>query len=811
MDILKVLSRGIKPNPKNKSQGAAAPAQLPSAGALPRPQLFNDPVGGSARGKKRKRQKDAQDGGPEAADDDDLSDVDYFAPKKPAAEPAAADAEPDAVAPKKRRIKLLDQDECRQILRSHRLKFTVLSGLAESEAKNEDGEGEGKGEEKKQSEKKKQEKGKKDKKDKDKKDKKDKNGPEQSKDPEQAKKDDRKKQLFPQPLTAFADLRDAYDVAPQLAANIAAQGFRVPTEVQMGSLPLLLRPATALRGSGLELPRGSTGVDFLAVAPTGSGKTISFLIPAIDGVLRRRQERRQQQKQQQQQQQSGEQEKGQEVHVLEAVVVAPTRELASQIVNEGRKLAVGTGVRVVLMKRRLRLAAEEVKGGKVGGGDGDGKEKKGGEDWSDDDEEDGEDGDEEEEEGGEESEEEEESEESEDEKTGKQSGAKPPARVDILVTTPKLLLNFLSGGKSGPRKVLPTVRSLILDEADVLLDKIFRKQTMGIWRACTHSDVGLTCWSATMASSIEALIAKQLERRSRRADSGPARPLVRLVVGLKDTAVPNITHKLTYTATEQGKLLALRQLLHPVSSADSGPPLRPPFLVFTQTIERAQALHDELKYDIPLEAGGSARLAVLHSSLGDSARARIMARFRAGEVWVLITTDVLARGVDFAGVNGVVNYDVPTSAAAYVHRAGRTGRAGREGGVAVTFYTKDDIPFVKSVANVIAASERQAGRAGGEGAAVQKWLLDALPDVAKEDRRRLKVRGVESRRTGGRATITTVSSWERRKEHNRRQAIEASKRRKRARREQERRGDNDTEGQKGEDTGEESEWGGLDD
>jgi ATP-dependent RNA helicase DDX52/ROK1 len=419
------------------------------------------------------------------------------------------------------------------------------------------------------------------------------------------------------------------------------------------------------------------------------------------------------------------------------------------------------------MKGGLRLPAEEVEAGekkKVEDGEGSGGEE------------------EEEESEKEEEEEEEESEgEEKEEKVGKE---KPLTRVDILVTTPKTLLNFLSGGESGVKKVLPAVRSLILDEADVLLDPIFRKQTLGIWRACTHPDVSLTCWSATMGSNVETLITKQLSKRSKHTNTETPRPIIRLVVGLKDTAVPNITHKLTYAATEPGKLLALRQLLHPASSPDSGPPLRPPFLVFTQTIERAQALHDELKYDIPLEAGGSARVAVLHSSLADSARYKIRARFRAGEVWVLITTDVLARGVDFVGVNGVVNYDVPVSAAAYVHRAGRTGRAGREGGVAVTFYTKDDIPYVKSIANVIAASEKQAGKEGQEGAAVQKWLLDALPKVAKEDKRKLKVRGVESRRTGGKATISTVSSWERRREHNKAQAIEASKKRKRQRREE---------------------------
>src|SRR5207247_11424519 len=104
--------------------------------------------------------------------------------------------------------------------------------------------------------------------------------------------------------------------------------------------------------------------------------------------------------------------------------------------------------------------------------------------------------------------------------------------------------------------------------------------------------------------------------------------LVRLVVGLKDSAVPNVSHKLVYAATEQGKLLGLRQLLHPTAStSDSDTHLRPPFLVFTQTIPRAIALHSELMYDIPAEAGGSSRIAVLHSGLSDSQRSDILTGF----------------------------------------------------------------------------------------------------------------------------------------------------------------------------------------
>lgn len=737
MDIFKVLSRGTKskkPSTTTAGSSTSKAALLPSAGARVNPQFFHDDVSGldTARSKKRKRRKNAAAGAdddePAPAEDDD-SDIDFFAPPKPATTttttPAQDEAEDKEQQAKKIKARLLDEDECRLIFKSHRLKFTVLAGGTDAAAEEE--------EEEPVRKKSKKQKG---------------DGKKDVVDEGKKKKDDKMKQLFPQPLNKFGELRHIYGIAPTLADNIARQGFRVPTEVQMGALPLLLRPSLALKkvkGDVVKVDE-ELGVDFLGVAPTGSGKTISFLIPAIDRILRRRGENT-------------------EEHILEAVVVAPTRELASQIVNEGRKLALGTGVRVVLMKRGIALAAEDPEQDK-----------------------------ESEEVDAPEKDEDEESEEEEDQESDQDSDAddkaKPraprgPAHIDILVTTPKTLLNFLSGEKvptKNPkaRKALPTVRSLILDEADVLLDPLFRKQTTAIWNACTHPSLTLTCWSATMASSIESLITKTLSKRATRLSLPTPPPVLRLVVGLKDTAVPNVTHKLIYAATEQGKLLGLRNLLHPSGGDTSGPPLRPPFLVFTQTIERAQSLFNELQYDIPASAGGAAaRLAVLHSSLPDAARARIMARFRAGDVWVLITTDVLARGIDFAGVNGVVNYDVPGSAAAYVHRAGRTGRAGREGGVAVTFYTKEDIPFVRSVANVIAASERQAGGDKGQEGTVQKWLMDALPKVAKGEKRKLSVRGVEARRAGGKATIGTKGGWERRRENNRAAAIEASKRRKR--------------------------------
>jgi ATP-dependent RNA helicase DDX52/ROK1 len=721
MDILKILSRGVKQPPSSTKNANRSTVKLPSAGIQANPQLYNDDVG-SSRGHKRKRNGD-EDPKPTVPE---LPEVDFFSPKEerePQPESptqwASADNDQSSVGVVTTPPQLLSAVEIRDLLRSHRLKFTLLSDrVLQSRVT----------------------KAKKKKKDK------------AASTPGLDKKD--KKQLFPQPLNSFGELQSLHHVSSKLLGNLTKEGYKLPTEVQMGSLPLLLDAQQALQVSGELDDIGDTeaGVDFLAVAPTGSGKTINFLIPAIDTILKR---------------QKGSRDLGD--HELQVVVVAPTRELAFQIVNEGRKLALGTDIKIVGMRKGMRLTAGL------------------------DDDEDGlldESSTSEHEEG---------SESEADEKDT--SRARPVTKAEILVTTPLHLLNFVKGESDTPSKTLPTVTLLVLDEADVLLDPIFREQTMGIWSACTNSSLRVTCWSATMGSNIETLVKEKLASRAEEMGLAPS-PFVRLVVGLKDTAVPNITHKLIYTATEPGKLLALRQLLHPTTADDSGPPLRPPFLVFTQTIDRATALHDELKYDIPLAAGGSSRIASLHSGLSDSARAAIMRRFRAGEIWVLITTDVLARGVDFAGVNGVVNYDVPGSSAAYVHRAGRTGRAGREGGLSVTFYTKEDIPFVKTVANVIAVSEKQAGKTEDE-AGVQKWLLDTLPNVAKADKKRLKQRGVEARRSGSASKITTTSGWERRRDNNRKGAMMANKKRRKTTR-----GGNQGDAGAG---GEDSEWGGIDD
>ncbi|KAJ4358297.1 RNA-dependent ATPase rok1 [Didymosphaeria variabile] len=452
MNVFKLLSRSSK-------AAQSAPSQkLPSAGAVPNPQLFRDdePVTVSPdtrKSKKRKRGKDAQDmSAPLPAD------LDFFGTsKKENAEPAIQATEKERKrtsqsqtdteingAQEEMEAEPYDEDESKRILRSHKLKVTVLEDFAPQE-------------DEAQPEKKK------------KKRKKEKKIVE--------KKKDAKKQLYPQPLTSFAQLRIRYGISRRLAENLSEQAYKLPTEVQLGALPLLLRSRkTEQEGqNGNSISASASGaeyggdVDLLSVAPTGSGKTIAFLIPVIDALLSEK---------------VAEGDDG-----PRAIIIAPTRELASQIVNEARKLSKGTGLKATLMKKGMEVVERP-------------------------EEEDSKD----EAEAARNFEEEEESaSDSGDEEKVVQQKKRKRRRADkvkaaILVTTPAALLNALKQN-DGSLASLLSVRHLVLDEADVLLDPLFREQTVSVWNACTNPLLRVGLWSATMGSNIETLAISTLNTR----------------------------------------------------------------------------------------------------------------------------------------------------------------------------------------------------------------------------------------------------------------------------------------------------------
>jgi ATP-dependent RNA helicase DDX52/ROK1 len=140
-------------------------------------------------------------------------------------------------------------------------------------------------------------------------------------------------------------------------------------------------------------------------------------------------------------------------------------------------------------------------------------------------------------------------------------------------------------------------------------------------------------------------------------------------VGTANTGAATIDQKLVFVGREDGKLRALRQLVQVG--------LRPPVLIFLQSAQRAQELFRELLFD-------GLNVDFIHSGRTSTQREEAVHRFRAGDTWVLICTDLVARGMDFQDVETVINYDLPRSAVSYIHRIGRTGRAGKTG----TFYNE---------------------------------------------------------------------------------------------------------------------------
>ena len=126
-----------------------------------------------------------------------------------------------------------------------------------------------------------------------------------------------------------------------------------------------------------------------------------------------------------------------------------------------------------------------------------------------------------------------------------------------------------------------------------------------------------------------------------------------LSVGVENAGANTIDQRLIFVGREDGKLLAIRQLIQ------EG--LRPPVLIFLQSKDRAKDLFRELVFD-------GLNVDVMHAERTQQQREEIIKRFRRGDIWVLICTDLMARGVDFKGVQMVINYDLPQVKYTYLSR-----------------------------------------------------------------------------------------------------------------------------------------------
>ncbi|MFN8163717.1 MAG: DEAD/DEAH box helicase [Solirubrobacterales bacterium] len=335
------------------------------------------------------------------------------------------------------------------------------------------------------------------------------------------------------------------------------------------------------------------GHDLLVQSPTGSGKTLAFGIPMADRIK--------------------------PGGGLCALVLAPTRELASQIVDE---------LDSIVRARQLQIAA-------VYGGVG----------------------------------------------FGPQTAA--ARRADIVVATPGRLEDLLSRGVIS----LDRVEILVLDEADRMLDMGFKPAVSRIV-AQTSKDRQTLFFSATLEGATGKLAAAYTSE-ARRHTHQPT-----------EDREADIEHSFVHVDSQSAKLDHLTLQLRDSERGRT--------LVFVRTKRGADRLVKRLR-SRELDA------VAMHGDKSQSQRERALARFERGDIDTLIATDVAARGIDVADVTHVINFDAPGDQDAYVHRIGRTGRAGNRG-AGISFVLEDQVGEMRRIARDLGLSrEFEQGRGSGTG------------------------------------------------------------------------------------------------
>jgi ATP-dependent RNA helicase RhlE len=393
---------------------------------------------------------------------------------------------------------------------------------------------------------------------------------------------------------SFADL----GVSPVVARALAERGIKSPFPVQTSVIPDAL-----------------AGHDVLVKSPTGSGKTLALGLPLVD-LIDATDPR------------------------AAALVLAPTRELVSQIVEELRPLAAA---------RALSVAA-------VYGG------------------------------------------------VGLERQAKIARRAHIVVATPGRLEDLIGRG----HVKLDRVRVLALDEADRMLDMGFRPAVDRIVARVPRKRQTLFL-SATLDGEA-GRIAAEYTRDARCHEVAPKRD-----------GRPDVEHRFLAVAHED----KLDSLVHALGGEDAGRTL-----VFVRTKRGADRLVKRL-------AKRGVDSAAMHGDKSQGQRERALRQFHRGELSALVATDVAARGIDVDGITQVVNFDAPEDRDTYVHRVGRTGRAGRTG-VGVTFVMRDQARDVGTIAHDLRlhAQFEQSGLAQSRPGTVRR----GEPRHSPRRRRRARVR-----------------------------------------------------------------------
>ncbi|MBA3946204.1 MAG: DEAD/DEAH box helicase [Herpetosiphonaceae bacterium] len=234
--------------------------------------------------------------------------------------------------------------------------------------------------------------------------------------------------------------------------------------------------------------------------------------------------------------------------------------------------------------------------------------------------------------------------------------------VEVLVACPGRLLDHLGRGTAK----LDGIDLLVVDEADRMLDMGFLPAVRRILSQLPRERQTML-FSATFAPELETLAAQTLRNPER--------------VNVSLGAPPKTVAHALYPVPQHLKTPLLLQLLRETDARS--------ILIFTRTKHRANRVAEQIER-------ANYSTSVLHSNKSQNQRQLALDGFRSGKFQILVATDIAARGLDIATVSHVINYDIPDTADAYIHRIGRTGRAERDGD-ALTLVAAEDAPIVRDI------------------------------------------------------------------------------------------------------------------
>ena len=251
------------------------------------------------------------------------------------------------------------------------------------------------------------------------------------------------------------------------------------------------------------------------------------------------------------------------------------------------------------------------------------------------------------------------------------------AGCQVLVATPGRLIDFMQEGVVD----LSKVSFLVLDEADRMMDVGFEKEVRGIMAACAKVHQ-TAMFSATWPQSIIKISEDFLKN--------PAR----VTVGSEDLAANHRVKQIVEVLEPAAKD---RRLLEVIKKYHNGTNRIIIFALYKKECDRVHQL---------VESRTSFKVGAIHGDRGQDQRTKALGLFKKGEIPILVATDVAARGLDIPDVEFVINYTFPLTAEDYVHRIGRTGRAGKDG-VSHTFFTAFDKGRAGELVNVLREAKQE--------------------------------------------------------------------------------------------------------